>query len=129
MTLIEELKIAIMARKDTFCADDFYHITTKRKAHQSAVAKVIRILRDKGFICAEGHRSSDISTREMVCYKTVPGKELVIKERKKRAPEKQKNANILADKFNPNEDWWKKVAAHPVMKAQNDLDAAMSGWR
>lgn len=127
MTLIDELKQAIMATKGKFAADDFYHITTARVAHRSAVSKAFRLLRGDFCIKVSGHRGSEGSKRDLVCYEVVEGVKFAAKERKELKPRKIKEVAEKV-KFHPNDHWWTKVAAHPVMMAQNNLDAAMSGW-
>jgi len=133
MTLIEELKQAMMSTKGKFAADDFYHIVDGYGMHRSAAAKAIRQLRDDAMIIVVGHRESDISHREMACYEVVPGAKFVDKIYKNYEPTKKKKATKLikkddCEKHHPNDHWWKKVETHPVMIAQNDIDSAMRGW-
>ena len=134
MTLIEELRRAIMAMTVPFCSDDFYHIAEKHGKCRAAVAKAVRQLRDNKMIRPIGHRGTDHATRDMVCYEVIPGAKFVPKDRKKCAPIKKKNEiqcvkEYDCEKHHPNDHWWKKVAAHPTMIAQNNLDAAMMSWR
>lgn len=124
MTLIDELKQAIMAKQGKFAADDFYHIITARGMDRSAISKAIRLLRDDFCIKLVGHRGNDAG-RDLLCYEVVEGAKVVVKERRRRNPRK---AIVNGQKFHPNENWWNKIKVHPVMTAQNNLDVVMRGW-
>lgn len=129
MTILDELKLAIMATKGKFCTDDFYHITTARGAHQSAVAKAFRQLRDDFCIKVAGHRGSEGPKRDLICYKGVKGAKFVVKERKETKPIKHKKVIEGVAKPHPNDHWWNKIIVDPQYIATCRIESAMAGWR